>query len=100
MLKQGNYHQAKIKFTFYGVRREGDFYKLKYRFSADIADFIAKHLTAPNLFITDRANNGCRTIYGHCTEFVISEFNRLAIRGKANRLISQGLALCRQAEEI
>lgn len=100
MLKQGNYYQARVEFTFFGVKREGNFYKLKYRFSPDIADHINERLTAPNLFITDRANNGCRTIYGHCTEFEYQEFSRLALKGKANRLINQGLELCRQAGEI
>ena len=93
MLKQGNYYQARVEFTFYGVKREGDFYKLKYRFSADIADHINQRLTAPNLFITDRANNGCRTIYGHCTQSELDTFDRLKKIAMGNRLIQQGLAM-------
>lgn len=102
MLKEGNLFEAnsfRVSNTpkGFGVRKKLGLFEIKLRFKEDIADFINKQLFAPSLKITNTCNKGTRTIYGHATPFEADQFMRLKMRGKGNRLISQGLKLCKQS---
>lgn len=93
MLNNGNHHQAKMEFKFYGIKRQGNLFAIKLRLKEEIANYIAERLTAGNLFITNTSNKGCRTIYGHCTQHEMDLFDRLKKIAMGNRLIQQGLAM-------
>lgn len=105
MLQQGNNNDAilfRVRNTKngYGIRKHGTMFEVKIRFSEDIAEFIRTRLTAKELRITNTSNKDCRIVYGHCTPYELDQLVRLKMRGKGNRLISQGLELCKQSGEI
>ena len=98
MLNQGNNNDAKAFRVSntpngYGIRKKGNFFEIKLRLKDEIANYIDLRLTADNLFITNTSNKGCKTIYGHCTQYEMDLLDRMKRSAMGQRLIQQGLAM-------
>lgn len=82
-----NTYYKKSKDFAFGIKKKGDLFEIKQKFSADIADeILLSGFRAQNMFYTDQSNKGHRTFFGHMCENEMNRWTLVVHKAKTKRV--------------